>query len=232
MTTFVIKALLPYTNYSVMKILQHILTIALTVIAHTTAWAATDMGDIWGNIPQNIVPTIEANRRMDMTDLYRAGQPARATTLLGSEAQITVMGDSYMAVRLSESNILQIKSIETAKGSLYIVIRTIYAPAASSSIEIYDHNWQRLDSRRYLPALNTGDFIIPTTDNIQRDEILATILIPTIEYTMNEATNDIVAHATFEQTLDADTYRSISSSLQLFRTLQWNSKKWKLITIQ
>ena len=142
------------------------------------------------------------------------------------------MGDSYMAVRLSESNILQIKRIETAKGSLYVIIRTIYAPAANSSIEIYDHNWQRLDSRRYLPTINTADFIIPTTNNIQRDEILATILIPTIEYTMNEATNDIVAHATFEQTLDADTFRSISSYLQLFRTLQWNSKKWKLITIQ
>lgn len=214
-----------------MKIFRHIIVFIL-MTAHVAAWAATDMGDVWGTLPQNIVPTIEANRRMDMTDLYRAGQPARAATLLGGEAEITAMGDNYITVRLSESNTLQIKRIHTTNGTIYVTIQTLYAPAANSRIEIYDSNWQRLDAHRYLPEVTAGDFIDPTLDKEQRYEILATLLIPTIEYTMNEAGNDIEAHATFEQTLDADSYRRIASHLILHRTLQWNGKKWQLTPMQ
>lgn len=211
-----------------MKKLRYIIVIAL-IAAHTAAWAATDMGEVWGTIPQKLVPTIEANRRMDMIDLYRAGQPARAATLLGGEAEITAMGDSYITVKISKSSMMQIKRLNTAKGTIYVIIQTLYGPAANSHIEIYDSNWQPLDTGRYLPDIKAEDFIAPTVEPSQRREILANIIIPTIEYTMNEASNDIEAHATFEQTLDKDTYRRIAPDLLLHRTLQWNGKKWQLI---
>ena len=219
------------TIYSAMKITRYIIAIML-IATHAVAWAATDMGEVWEAIPQKLVPTIEPNRRMDMIDLYHAGQPARAATLLGGEAEITAMGDNYIAVRLSTSSTLQIKRIKTAKETIYVTIHTLYAPAANSRIEIYDSRWQPLDTHRYLPEIKTDDFVASSVDKAQRREILTAVLIPTIEYTMNEASDDIAANATFEQTLDADTYRSIAPDLLLHRTLQWNGSRWQLIAVE
>lgn len=161
-----------------------------------------------------------------MTDLYHAGQKAKAETLLGGEAEITAMGDSYIAVRLSESNTLQIKRIAGKKGVMYAVIRTFHAPAANSRIELYDGNWQPLPVAKYVTVPDVDDFIATTANREQRREVNAALLIATYAYTMNEASNDITVKATFDQTLDGETYARLRPLLATQLTLQWTGKRW------
>ncbi len=209
-----------------MNKIRHIIALLLCIIGSTAT--AQSISEAWKNAPKQVVPTIEPNRRMDMVDLYNAGQKATAPTLLDGTAEITAMGKSYINVKLSDCNTLQIKQVADKDKTLYIVIRTVYAPAAASRIEIYDNTWQRYDESLYIELPTTADFILSAVTPEQRIDVLQSILLPTIAYEMNEANDHITATPSYEQTLDPDTYRRLSPLLHKQLTLQRDDKKWRL----
>lgn len=212
-----------------MQRLYYILTLIYCLIC-TNAIQAQKMGEIWVSLPENLVPTIEPNRRMDMVDLYNAGHKASATTLLGGNAEITAMGDSYINVSLSDCNTIQIKKITTDKQTLYVIINTVFAPAGDSRITIYDENWKQLDLTKLICLPRTADFITIDSDSESNNKNISTeILLPTLQYAMNEATCDISVSPTFDKTLDNETFTRLSPYIITQRTYRWNGRSWKMI---
>ena len=193
-----------------MKYICYIFILFLSMFSASVG--AQSLAQEWISFPQELTPTIEPNRRMDMVDLYNAGQKATVTTRLGGTAELTALGSNYMSIKLSECNTLQIKKFTGEKDSIFVVIHTITAPAANSRLEIYDKSWHRLTTSKYLALPTLDDFIVPPTDNtMSKKEIKDTILIPTFRFIMNEATDEIAILPTFEQTLDQETYKRIKN---------------------
>ena len=208
---------------------HYILVLTLCLISANTI-QAQKMGDVWSSLPDNLVPTIETNRRMDMVDLYNAGRRAVTTTLLGGNAEITAMGDSYINVRLSDCNTIQIKKITTDKQPFYVIINTVFAPAGNSRLSLYDENWKQLDISKYISLPQTANFIVlPADSTSYKEEIRTEILLPTVEYVMNEATCDISAIPTFDKTTDDETYKRIAPYILPQLTYRWNGKKWDCV---
>lgn len=202
-----------------------LLILSLWLCAPTSAQT---IADAWHKMPTSIHHTIDSTARLDMTDLYRAGMKAIAPTLLGDTAQLIAMSDTYLLLRTSKASTMQIKCIKGKKKSIYAIITTVDGPVPNSHIDLYNEKWQTIPLKKHFKPLSVENFIEksvnkePTSSDIRN-----TIVIPAIQYTMNDSTNDIEATATFMQALDKESRERIAPHILPTIQLQWNGKKWK-----
>lgn len=209
-----------------MKNLHYILLLLLLASIPVDA-PAQSVADVWKKMPAHIHVSIDSLARLDMIDLHRAGLKARARTLLGDTAQLITMGDTYMLLRTSQSSTLQIKCIKEKRRTIYAVITTVEGPAANSHINIYDEDWREISLKKYFKPLTAEDFIDASLDKQARADVAREIVVPTIQYTMNDTTSDITATPTFMQTLDKEVRERIKPHFLPEIKLRWSGKKWK-----
>lgn len=60
-------------------------------------------------VPLTLIPLLDHNSRMDMVDLYDAGQTALVENRYGGESELTALSDSVLTVRLTEVSTLQMR---------------------------------------------------------------------------------------------------------------------------
>ena len=211
-----------------MKILRYIAT--LLIIAHATnGISAQTIADAWVNMPAHIMPLIGKNARLDMIDLYKAGMSAKIPTFTGDTVHLSALGNTYLNLRTSKASTIQLKQIKSGKKLLYVIITTVEGPVPNSHINLYDTNWQAIDTKKHFTPVSVANFInLPNKLRKERTALTHKILIPTIQYSMNDSTNNIIARPSFLQTLDNDTRLEIEQDFHKQLTLQWKAKKWKL----
>lgn len=207
------------------------LALALIFATSPLLWAQDNtVAEAFSTMPLDLTITIDSMARLDMIDLYQAGMTAHARTLLGDTAQIISMGQTFMELRTSKASTLQIKQVGKGKKTLYILITTTYAPVAHSHIDIYNAQWQLQPLKKHFKALTLQDFIaLPKRDKEGRKEVSSHIIIPTIQYTMCEESDTIVAIPTFMQVLDKETRGKIVEHIYPQRTLQLKGRRWQVI---
>lgn len=210
-----------------MKYICHIATTILFILSSVLLSAQT-VADAWKSMPVDIQPTIDSIARLDMIDLYQAGMAAKSTTLLGDTARLITMSDSYIALRTSKSSTMQIKCIKHKKQEIYAVITTTEGPAANSHMELYNPYWEKLPLEKYFTPPTVDNFIGDKHDHsISFDDIRKEIVIPTIQYMMNDSTNNITFTPTFLYTLDKETRKKIEPYIKTHIRQKWTGRKWK-----
>ena len=211
-----------------MKIAHYIASILMMTWVATGSSAQT-VADAWSNMPLHITPSIGKNARLDMIDLYNAGMSAKAPTFTGDTACLTTLSDTYLHLRTSKASTLQIKQIKEGKTHLYAIITTIEGPVANSHIDLYDEKWQPIALKKHINPISVADFItLPKSKRKEREALLKKIGLHTIQYTMCNETNDIVAMPSFLRTLGEDSRKEIESHIKPQITLLWKNKKWKI----
>ena len=208
--------------------MKHIIYIVGVILLGMANVSAQSVADVWQQLPRNIHSTIDSVARLDMTDLYRAGMTATAPTLMGDTAQLITLSDNYLLLRTSKASTMQIKLIKLKKKTIYAIITTVEGPAPNSHIDLYNEEWETIPLKKYIKLPTVNDFI--SIDNPSADirqEIGKSIVIPTIQYMMNDSTNDITALPSFMQTLDKESRERITPHIQSSIKLHWNGKKWK-----
>lgn len=209
-----------------MKHLHYILPLLLLLVVHIDA-PAQSIAEVWQKMPAHIHISIDSIARLDMTDLHRAGLKAQARTLFGDTAQLITMGDTYLLLRTSKSSTMQIKCIKEKRRTIYAVITTVEGPAPNSHIDLYNEKWEEIPLKKHFKPLTADNFIEHSLQGNARSEIVEEIVIPTIQYTMNDTTNHITATPSFMQTLDKEVRERVAPHILPQITLQWRGKKWK-----
>lgn len=208
--------------------MKHIIYIVGVILLGMANVSAQNVADVWQKLPRNLHTTIDSVARLDMIDLYRAGMTATAPTLMGDTAQLITLSDNYLLLRTSKASTMQIKLIKLKKKTIYAIITTVEGPAPNSHIDLYNEEWETIPLKKYIKLPTVKDFI--SVDNPSADirqEIGKSIVIPTIQYTINDSTNDITALPSFMQTLDKESRERIMPHIQSSIKLHWNGKKWK-----
>lgn len=210
-----------------MKSAIKILTLLLSVLTFLYT-DAQDVASAWKAMPLSIHPTIDNTTRLDLIDLYQAGMTAQAATLINDTARLEVMGETYLRLRTSRASHLQIKVLRYGRNTLYGVITTVEGPAANSHIDLYDAQWQPLNTAKYFTAPTLDDFILlPARAKEERRELHNKIALHTLLYTMSEEDNNIVITPSFLHTLDKETRKEIEHNFHKQIVIQWKGKKWK-----
>ncbi len=181
------------------------------------------------SMPDSLIPTLEENRRLDLIDLFHAGQVATAPNLLNGTSTLTSLQDSLLTLDLSQQSQLEMRLLPYRKGeTLLAVIHTVCAPACDSRISFYNSDWEELPAEKHIRPIELKEFFqFPDTLPLpEQVELLLLANIRLIQYNFTP-TGFLQATPSWEEYLDADTFKRIQPFLRNSLILRWNGKKFE-----
>lgn len=131
---------------------RYIPSILISIFSVTLFAMPTD--SVFIHLPDNILPTLGAKQRFEMTEYFKAGKADSTQNLFGKNAVITLYDTLNCHIRLvtSATGTTEIKRFYTADNSeIYGVINTVNTPVKTSSVCFYNANWRKLKYKIILP---------------------------------------------------------------------------------
>lgn len=104
------------------------------------------MVELWNAMPDSVIPYIDRNHRLEMTEFIGMGLSGDVDNgLQGKSKMDTIMAD-YIRLTLNESMVMQLKRLPSVTGdSLLCVVKTWLAPEPESELTLYTQDWQPLE---------------------------------------------------------------------------------------
>lgn len=114
----------------------------LTLVPYVSA---QDMAGYFKTAPEELIPELTQNMRLDLMDFYTNGQRASVLGNIEGHVRLNSFSNDYLCLQTSEQSDLQIKALPD-KDSLFVlaVVHTVYAPAKDSRIDFYSSSWVSL----------------------------------------------------------------------------------------
>ncbi len=198
--------------------------VALLLLLVASSGKGQSMTDVLLNMPGQIIPLVTYEERLQLVDLYHSGQKAQIPQVSNDTLQLYTLGNSYIHIRTSAAATVQIKRVGKDKKNIYAVIYTTEGPVAHSHIELYNSQWEMIPKpQKLITTVTLKDFIIAQDKS---EWIYSKVITPTIQYTMSEASNNIIATPTFVQTVDIESQKELTQYIHSDITIRWNGKKW------
>lgn len=127
-----------------MKRLLFTFIIVLTALTSN----AKSMKELWASIPDSLVPCVDKNHRLEMTDFIGMGLKADVDNIMGGKSVMDTLTANFIQVKLSEASTMQIKRLPVAgSDSILCVVKTWNAPEGESTVAFYNEQWERIDNR-------------------------------------------------------------------------------------
>ena len=82
--------------------------------------------DLFKSMPDSLVPYLSTNNRLDMIDFMDAKMKAIVTNSLGGETEMIYLSDDSLAVKLNESSLLSMKTMQVDTTMYVVLSRTFY----------------------------------------------------------------------------------------------------------
>ena len=122
---------------------------------------ATTMDYCFRHIPDDVLPTLSENNRLDMLDFMDSKMKAEVTNRLGGKSEMTLLTDTTLSIRMSEAlkvDMLLLKSgsSESSNNEIICMIETFGRDSLSleSTVRFYTTSWHPLSQS---PQLSVSD---------------------------------------------------------------------------
>lgn len=92
--------------------------------------------------PDDVLPLLPPNTRLDMLDYYNSGLARPSRNAAGGEAVITASDSRRLAFQLGDSTTCELAVFTAGPDTLVALVETIRFPMADSSIQWFDAQWQ------------------------------------------------------------------------------------------
>ncbi len=174
--------------------------------------------------PNDLLPTLTANRRRDMVDFARVDKFNYVENELGGVSRLTHLSENRITVELSTASKVQMQLLHTTDSTTLIaVVNTLCAPACTSTLTLYDLNWYPQPLEHYIE--------LPTTEQFVTDSIAANyvdVMLASYSF-INDTTFAISPQ--LEEYLPTEIYEEITPSLITKPlTYRWNGEKFIAIS--
>lgn len=117
---------------------------------------ANSIDSLFCHVPQNILPLLESNARLDMLDLYNCGMAARAENIFGGTSQMLAKGHDFVRIRLTDVSEWELKVLPSSPDTILCVVHTLKGVAGDSEVAFYGSNWSKLEMT--MPELKMEEF--------------------------------------------------------------------------
>jgi hypothetical protein len=125
----------------------------MTLQAQTAREAFTSM-------PESMLPDLSLYSRMDLVDLYTAGQPAVVVNSFNDTITLENLTQDYLLLKTGDKNTLQIITLPMINESkLYALIHTVCAPVCDSRMEFYSVSWNPLNASAFIQPAKPVEFM-------------------------------------------------------------------------
>lgn len=209
-----------------MKKLLYALVLAFMVLMPQGMGAKT-MKDLLVSMPDEMMPYLNKNLRLEFTELQEMGVKAEVKNLLGDVSVMDTLTADFAQITMSKSSVLQMKKLPSAAGdTLVCVVKTFSMPEKESEIYLYDQDWKRMPDAVNLPALSESLIQKPDTMTEDRYHELKQMIEPMmVSADLMQQENAIVVKLALPL-VSADDKKKINA-LRVQRKLNWNGKDFK-----
>ena len=147
-----------------------ILTIAVRLVQAQT------VSELFVNLPEPALLTLTASDRMDLIDMYKAGEKAVVKNQFDDSCSILCMTDDYLLIQTGK-NTLELFLLPMINDSKIAgLIQTVCAPVCDSRLEFYTTAWKKLATPVFITFAGNCDFLKEEIN--PEEEIVKNALIP------------------------------------------------------
>lgn len=127
----------------------------LLLAATLVAVAQTTIRDVFKQMPDSIVPYLDANNRLDFIDFIDSGMKAEVNNALGGKSVLQKLTDDFLDLSLNEAATLQMRLLDIAEpidsaNQVICMVRTYGSDIRESTVQFYSIKWRLLPTADYL----------------------------------------------------------------------------------
>jgi hypothetical protein len=191
-----------------------------------TAYGQT-ISDVFKTMPTSFLSgSFESNRRVLLADTI-------GTTVSTTLGEITKLdySDNFLEIRTSAVGTTQIKLLPINTDSVIIcLVRTVCGPACDSHISFYTTEWEKLETRMFLPEISAKNFFNSSQKNSENYKYAVSLsdVLP-ISAQFNGRNTDIELMLNYKQHLSASAIAEMTPFLKTGSiVLQWRNGKFQM----
>ena len=105
---------------------------------------AESIDSLFTRVPDNVLPMLAHNARLDLLDLYNYKMTAKAENDFGGTSYLLVKAENFLHLKLTDVSQWSLKRLASQNDTILCCVHSIIRPAIASSISFYDNQWQPL----------------------------------------------------------------------------------------
>lgn len=110
------------------------------------AQSVQKMRDVFGAMPDSIMPLLTKNNRLDCIDFIENGIEAKIKNRVDEYSTLKVLTDDCLQMEISEANSVELKLVATSDSTCCVyMIETFLGPLGESHLTVFDQEWNRLE---------------------------------------------------------------------------------------
>jgi hypothetical protein len=114
---------------------------------------ARSIVEIWNSMPDSLLPYVDKNHRLEMTEFIQMGLSGDVDNQLGGKSDMDTLTADYLHVILNESSEMHLRRMPMPQGdSILCMVRTWKGPAPESAIYFFTQDWKRLNIEQPLDS--------------------------------------------------------------------------------
>lgn len=198
----------------------------------TVASAQKSITDILMDMPDEIVPYLNAAHRAELARIATAKDTLKIKNMLNGETMTDSVSSTYMRIRLNTSADMQIKLLPL-NDTVHIIctVKTLHKPVADSNISFYSTDWKPINSSFGLPVKADEKAMIsmltarPDTMSESRYSALCDMIEPVIAYAEFMGTDNTLKYSLSMPMLNKEEKSEINAIIKQ-KYFKWNGEKF------
>jgi len=137
---------------------------------------AQTASELFTKLPESDFLPLTVSNRLDLIDLYKAGQNATVKNRFDDSCSIIRMTNNYLQIQTGK-NTMELFLLPMINDTKIIgLIQTVCAPVCDSKLDFYTTSWKKLSASVFITFANKNDFLKEGIN--PEDEKVKNALIP------------------------------------------------------
>lgn len=194
----------------------------------TMVASAKSMTEVWTTMPEQLVPFLDHNHRLEMPEFIAMGIGGEVDNQLDGKSTMDTLTTDYLHVTLTETSTLEIKRLPVAQSdSILCVVHTVGLPEGESTVEFYTQEWEPLSSplAKLTPEQTLQQLTLrPDTMTQARYDSLCTLIDPVMTMAHLSVSDDNLTLELAQPLINEADRKAISALLRK-RVVRWDGKR-------
>lgn len=185
-------------------------------------------------MPAKTLDLLSTGMRQDIIEYFKADSIHHVPNAMdGLSYLVPPLTDDYLQVQVTPVTRFTLRMLPGRKGRVvatsYTVGDSLQAP--DSELQFFDADMETLRLDKIIKMATVKDFLkLDGVDRKTRDELMALIPFPTVEYSFSPDGTDLTARLTVGEFLGKEVNDKLAPYLRRERVYRWDGSGYKLVT--
>lgn len=199
---------------------------AVAIAATSLTCGARSVKDFFVSAPQQVIPLLDKNSRLDMIDYFNSGLGTSTPNSLGGGSAITTLSADRMNVKLTEGNSMELALVQSGNDTLLVVINTVMTPVPDSKMAVYSPDWNANVTSRAFVAPTLSDWLTRAGSK-RADDVARIVPFMLVQYDFAPETGVLTLTNNTAKFVGDEIYQIVEGLLFPQLVYKWNGNKFE-----